>query len=360
MRAGTFGVVKARDRTGEDRRSESEQDSALLVMRSLVVSIARSQGVVDIVRSVDLTVNRGEVVGISGESGSGKTLTALAILGLLPRSASIHGEIEFDGRNLLAVGRESLRQVRGGEIGFVFQDPKTSLHPMLTVERQITEHLQAHRHLGRRALRSRALELLDLVRLPNPNVALRSYPHQFSGGMRQRVAIAVALACDPKLLVADEPTTALDVTVQAQILELLESLRRERNLSVLLITHDLGVISAIADRLYVMYAGQVVENGPVTDLLQNPRHPYTSALLQALPRMHVEQDRLADIPGSPPQFASLPKGCSFRPRCAMSVESCSTLSPAIAQLTEAHSVRCSVSVDNGGLVEIPTRVSDGP
>jgi oligopeptide/dipeptide ABC transporter ATP-binding protein len=301
--------------------------SALLEVEGLRVQLQTAAGLVTIVNGVDYAVEPGEVFGVAGESGSGKTISMLALLGLLPGGAVTEGSARFGGNDLLRLSRRELRDVCGREIGMVFQDPMTSLHPMLTIGRQLTEHV---RRLGRnkRSAEARAVELLDQVRIPDPQSALHAYPHQFSGGMRQRIAIAIALAAGPKLLIADEPTTALDVTVQAGILRLLDRLRRENDLSVVLITHDLGVMSAIADRISIFYAGRVVEAGPREDVLQRPRHPYTRALLDALPHPEAAQDTpLVAIHGAPPSPQRIPSGCPFHPRCAYAIEICTDDDP---------------------------------
>jgi oligopeptide transport system ATP-binding protein len=296
---------------------------SLLEVEGLRVRLPTARGLTTVVDGVDYRVERGEVFGVAGESGSGKTMSMLALLGLLPEGAAVEGSVLFGGRDLLRLARSRLREVSGRDIGMVFQDPLTSLHPMLSVGRQLTEHVRLHLGLDRRAAQRRATELLEEVRLPDPESAVRAYPHQFSGGMRQRIAIAIALACRPKLLIADEPTTALDVTVQAGILRLLDRLRRENDLSVVLITHDLGVMSSIADRVSIFYAGRVVESGPREAVLRQPRHPYTRALLDALP--HPEgppEQRLVAIAGAPPSPGSIPPGCAFHPRCPYAVETC--------------------------------------
>ncbi|MEV7012603.1 ABC transporter ATP-binding protein [Streptosporangium sp. NPDC051022] len=314
----------------------------VLDVRDLTVTLPRRGGRVTAVGGMNLTLGAGEIVGLAGESGSGKTMTALAALGLLPGGARTGGEILFEGRDLLTLPTRALRDVRGRDIAMVFQDPMTSLHPMLTVERQLTDHLRHHRGLDRAAARGRALELLETVRIPGGKDALRSYPHQFSGGMRQRIAIAIALACDPKVLIADEPTTALDVTVQAGILELLDRLRRERDMSVLLITHDLGVMSSLADRVSVMYAGRVVESGPRGTVLTRPRHPYTRGLLDALPHPGEEGTGLRPIPGLPPAAGSVGDGCAFAPRCHWALASCARTTPEPLHLDPGHSAACPV------------------
>jgi oligopeptide transport system ATP-binding protein len=301
--------------------------SSLLDVEGLRVALPTAAGLVTIVNGVDYAVEPGEVFGVAGESGSGKTISMLALLGLLPAGSVTDGRALFGGNDLLRLERRELRGVCGREIGMVFQDPMTSLHPMLTIGRQLTEHV---RRLGldRRAAERRALELLEQVRIPDPRSALHAYPHQFSGGMRQRIAIAIALACGPKLLIADEPTTALDVTVQAGILRLLDRLRRENDLSVVLITHDLGVMSAIADRISIFYAGRVVEAGPREDVLGRPRHPYTRALLDALPHPEAAQDTpLVAIDGAPPSPQRIPSGCPFHPRCTYAIDICTTDDP---------------------------------
>ena len=268
-----------------------------------------------VVDGVDYAVEPGEVFGVAGESGSGKTISMLALFGLLPEGALVDGSARFGGNDLLRIPQRRLRDLSGRELAMVFQDPMTSLHPMLTVGRQLTEHVRLHLGLSQRDAERRAIEILEQVRIPDPKTALRAYPHQFSGGMRQRIAIAIALACRPKLLIADEPTTALDVTVQAGILHLLDRLRRENDLAVILITHDLGVMSSIADRISIFYAGKVVESGTRQDVLQQPRHPYTRALLDALPHPEAAQERaLVAIAGSPPTPGAFPRGCTFHPQ----------------------------------------------
>jgi oligopeptide/dipeptide ABC transporter ATP-binding protein len=247
----------------------------------------------------------------------------LSLLGLLPDGAVVDGSVRFGGDDLLRVPRRRLREVAGRDLAMVFQDPLTSLHPMLSIGRQLTEHVQRHLGVGRRDAERQAVTALEEVRIPDPTSALRAFPHQFSGGMRQRIAIAIALACRPKLLIADEPTTALDVTVQAGILRLLDRLRRENELSVILITHDLGVMSAIADRVSIFYAGRVVEAGTREEVLRAPRHPYTRALLDALPHPEAGEDKpLVAIGGAPPSPGAFPTGCAFHPRCAYAVETC--------------------------------------
>ena len=305
--------------------------SALLDVEGLRVRLPTPTGFATIVDGVDYQVEAAQVFGVAGESGSGKTISMLALLGLLPQGSVVEGRASFDGTDLLRLGKRQLRAVSGREIGMVFQDPMTSLHPMLSVGRQLTEHVRRHLGLGRAAAARRAEELLAQVRIPDPASALHAYPHQFSGGMRQRIAIAIALACGPRLLIADEPTTALDVTVQAGILRLLDRLRHEQELSVILITHDLAVMSSLADRVSIFYAGRVVESGPRPEVLQQPRHPYTRALLDALPHPEAARDTpLVAIKGTPPTPQQIPPGCPYHPRCAYAVDVCPVEDPPLA------------------------------
>jgi oligopeptide transport system ATP-binding protein len=302
--------------------------SALLSVEGLRIELATPAGLVTVVDGVDYEVEPGQVFGVAGESGSGKTMSVLALLGLLPPGAVVEGRAVFGGRDLLRLRGKELRRVAGREIGMVFQDPMTSLHPMLSIGKQLTEHMRRRLGLDRHAASRRATDLLEQVRIPDPEGALHAFPHQFSGGMRQRIAIAIALACGPKLLIADEPTTALDVTVQAGIIRLLDRLRREAELSVILITHDLGVMSSIADRVTILYASRVVESGDREELLRRPRHPYTRALLDALPHPEAAGERpLVAIRGAPPSPRRLPSGCAFHPRCAYALESCALAVP---------------------------------
>jgi oligopeptide transport system ATP-binding protein len=305
----------------------------LLEVEGLRVRLRTANGLVTVVDGVDYGVEQGEVFGVAGESGSGKTISMLALLGLLPDGAQVEGRVSFEGKELLRLPRSRLRQISGRDLAMVFQDPMTSLHPMLSVGRQLTEHVEYHLGLDRHDAEQRARELLEEVRIPDGAQAIHAYPHEFSGGMRQRIAIAIALACRPKLLIADEPTTALDVTVQAGILRLLDRLRRENDLAVILITHDLGVMSAIADRVSVFYAGRVVESGRREAVLKTPRHPYTQALLDALPHPEAARhEELVAIPGAPPSPVRIPPGCAFNPRCAYARETCRVEVPPLVKL----------------------------
>jgi oligopeptide/dipeptide ABC transporter ATP-binding protein len=316
--------------------------SALLEVADLRISLPGPRGMVSIVDGVDFEVHRGQIFGLAGESGCGKTMTALSLLGLLPSHARASGRAEFDGHNLLTLGAAELRQVRGRKLAMVFQDPTSSLHPMLSIERQLTEHLLVHLRMDRRQARRRAIDLLEQVRIPDPESALRAYPHQFSGGMRQRIQIAMALACEPSLLIADEPTTALDVTVQAGILRLIDGLRRAAALAVILITHDLGVLSALADTVTVMYAGRIVETGPTAEVVQTSRHPYTRGLLESLPHPEAANQPLVPIRGTPPGPAERPAGCAFHPRCAYAIAACRRDVPPLIELTSNRSAACHV------------------
>jgi oligopeptide transport system ATP-binding protein len=296
---------------------------ALLSVRGLTVELPTRSGWVRIVDDVSFDVGRNSIFGLAGESGSGKTMAVKALMGLAPPDARLSGQALFEGRDLMSIGTKALRSIRGKDIAMVFQDPMTSLHPMISIGGQLTDHLKSHLGLNKAARRKRAVELLKLVRIPDPDGALSAFPHQFSGGMRQRIAIAIALACDPKLLVADEPTTALDVTVQAGILRTLERLRSDSDVSIILITHDLGVMSALADDVHVCYAGRLIEIGPASQLLTTPRHPYTHGLLTALPhREDGHRGRLIPIPGVPPNPADRPSGCAFHTRCAFAIDRC--------------------------------------
>ncbi|MDQ0382839.1 ABC transporter ATP-binding protein [Amycolatopsis thermophila] len=290
--------------------------TALLAVRDLSVGVRRGRTLVPILDSVSFTVRAGEMVGLVGESGSGKTVSSLAAMGLLPRSLEVSGgSIEFEGRDLLRMERKQVRGLRGAELSMIFQDALRCLNPAFTIGDQIAEPLRVHRGMSRSQAHARAVELLELVEIPRARERARAYPHQLSGGMCQRVMIAIALACSPKLLIADEPTTALDVTVQKQVLRLLDRIQREMNLGVLFITHDLGVVAEICHRTAVMYAGQIVEEGPTEQLFRRPRHPYTHGLISSIPRSGEEARRFGSIPGTVPKAGHWPTGCHFSSRC---------------------------------------------
>ena len=312
----------------------------LLAVEDLRIRFRTRRGVASVVNGVTWSLAPGETLAVVGESGSGKSVSTLAILGLVPQPpGEVSGSVRFEGAELVGASDEELRRVRGNDIAMVFQDPMTSLNPVLTVGRQITEALELHLGLRGDEARRRAASLLDQVGIPSPDRRLDSYPHQMSGGMRQRVMIAIALACDPKVLIADEPTTALDVTIQAQIVELVDRLQAERDMGVVWITHDLGVVAGIADRVIVMYGGQVVEEAPVAQLYGTPAHPYTRGLLAALPVLGEPREDLETIPGSPPDPTALPPGCLFYPRCGMRLdERCATQRPPLRELGGGHRV----------------------
>lgn len=290
-------------------------------------------------RGISFDVNQGEVLGIVGESGSGKSVTSLSIMGLLQHPGRVvDGEIFFQEQDILSYGK---RRVRGKEIAMIFQDPMTSLNPVYTVGNQIMEMLQEHEDIGKGEAKRRAIEMLRMVGIPSPEKRIHNYPHEFSGGMRQRAMIAIALACSPKLLIADEPTTALDVTIQAQIFELMEKLKREHDTAIMLITHDMGVVSELADDVAVMYMGSIVERGSVREVLKYPAHPYTAALLRSIPILHKGRgQRLEPIRGSTPDPYDRPKGCQFAPRCDFCCEKCRQEMPSEVPVCDGHAVRC--------------------
>lgn len=315
--------------------------SALLSVEDLTVRFATPDGEVAAADRLRFDVEVGETVGLVGESGSGKSQTVLAIMGLLARNGRAGGSVRFCGRNLLALSASDLNRVRGVDIAMIFQDPMTALNPYLKISRQMTEVLIEHKGADAAGARKRSIELLDLVGIPDARARIDLYPHEFSGGMRQRVMIAIALLCEPKLLIADEPTTALDVTVQAQILELLQDLKRERDMAILLITHDLGVIAGLADRVLVMYAGRIVEAGPVDPVFADPAHPYTAGLLRSSPRLdEMRGDQLATIPGQPPNLQALPAGCAFAPRCRRCFERCRADLPVLRRIDHSRLKAC--------------------
>ncbi len=313
----------------------------LLEIRDLDVRFAVRGGHVHAVRGLDLTVHRGEVAAVVGESGSGKSASMLAALGLLDVNAAATGSVRFDGVELLRASPSVLRSIRGGRIGMIFQDPMTSLNPVLDIRRQIAEAVITHQQVSPRRAESKAIELLEMVSFPEATRHARSYPHELSGGMRQRVMIAMALANDPDILIADEPTTALDVTVQAQILDLLRSLRRSRELTIVLITHDLGVVAGLADSVHVMYAGRIAESGPVVDIFHRTQHPYTAGLLASLPRLDRPDRELKPIGGIPPRLYEAPVGCAFAPRCQYAVAACSDREPMLQPVNDSL-VACGV------------------
>jgi peptide/nickel transport system ATP-binding protein len=323
--------------------------SPLLEVEDLRVHFETDDGLVKAVDGISYTVDRGETLGIVGESGSGKSVSSLTVMGLTrARNAHISGSVRFNGKDLLGAPDEELRAIRGDDIAMIFQDPLSSLHPFYKVGGQIVEAIRAHRDVSKAQARDRAIEMLDLVGIPEPRRRADSYPHEFSGGMRQRAMIAMALANDPKLLIADEPTTALDVTVQAQILELIERLQREFDTAVVIITHDLGVVAEMADAIAVMYAGRVVEQGSADTIFAAPEHPYTWGLLSSIPRLDSPRgDQLVPIGGRPPSLINLPSGCSFHPRCPYVKEAHTRIDPVLDAVDGRADHRVACLLDSG-------------
>ncbi|MDP2367925.1 oligopeptide/dipeptide ABC transporter ATP-binding protein [Rhodoferax sp.] len=312
----------------------------LLQVQDLDVRFQTNDGPVYAVNKLNFELGRGETLGIVGESGSGKSQTVLAMMGLLAKNGQAHGRVLYQGQDLLTLPAQQLNKIRGNRVAMIFQDPMTSLNPYLTVERQMTEVLELHKSMGRKQAKARAIELLEAVKIPDAARRIDMYPHEFSGGMRQRVMIAMALLCEPEVLIADEPTTALDVTVQAQILALLRDLQRDFGTAIVLITHDLGVVAGICDRVMVMYGGRVMEYAQANDIFYQPSHPYTIGLLGALPRLNSDSAELLSIPGNPPNMNNLPKGCPFSPRCQYATERCSTeLAPLASASHQANVLR---------------------
>ena len=340
----------------------------LLEVRNLATHFPTREGLVRAVDGVSLYLDRGELLGLVGESGCGKSMTALSIMRLIdPPGKIVSGEILFDGKNLLQLSNSAMRDMRGNDIAMIFQDPMTSLNPVFTVGEQIAEALRLHRGLSRKEARAGAVDAMREVSIPDPALRADDYPHQLSGGMRQRVMIAMALACDPKLLIADEPTTALDVTIQAQILELLNGLRRTRDLAILLITHDLGVVAEVADRVAVMYTGKIVEEAPVAELFARPKHPYTEGLLRSVPKLTAEHvtksERLQTIEGTVPKPTRLPAGCHFEPRCPYRMPRCKEGEIPLYPVGNTVTVRCVLfdpTVIAGASVQSDVRNREGP
>jgi oligopeptide/dipeptide ABC transporter ATP-binding protein len=342
--APAFGVPAGEARMSEDR------EEALLVVQDLVTLFPAATGVAAAVNGVSLELELGETLGLVGESGSGKSVTCRSIMRLVPEPGEIvAGSIRFDGRDLLALSRREMRALRGAEISMIFQDPMSSLNPLYTVGDQISEPLRLYSGLNKRGARRAAEHLLDRVGIPSARQRLQSYPHEFSGGMRQRAMIAIAISCNPKLLLADEPTTALDVTIQDQILALLLELQVENGMAILLVSHDLGVIAQTCDRVAVMYAGHVVEQASTRQLFETPRHPYTVALLGALPELAQSRSdrRLQPIQGQPPDIAKLSGGCPFAPRCEHARDACADVSMALIEVSSGHRTACPFTAEIG-------------
>lgn len=341
---GTTDMNKVKSTSSVAAASDAGQP--LISIRDLNTKFLRGSNTIHAVNGVSLDIFPGEVVGLVGESGSGKSVTALSVLKLLPRSVHwrVEGEILFDGQDLTALDPRQIRAIRGSDIAMVFQEPMSSLNPLMRLGDQICESLILHRNLGRRAARLRATELLDMVRIADPARRMREYPHQLSGGMRQRAMIAIALACAPKLLIADEPTTALDVTIQAQVLQLMMGMNKQTGTAMLLITHDLGVIAETADRVAVMYAGRIVEEATVDELFERPLHPYTRGLMAAAPRsrrgLNGAREPLLEIPGSIPSLLQPIQGCAFAPRCGFASDACHVQAPPMQSVAGNHKVAC--------------------
>jgi len=335
--------------------------SHLLEVRDLRTQFFTRDGIVQAVNGVSFHVDRGEALGLVGESGCGKSVTALSIMGLVPYPGRVMGgEVWYDGRDLVQLREPDREKIRGNEIAMVFQDPISYLNPVMPIGRQITEPLQIHKGMGKTAARKRALELMELVGIPGSAQRIDNYPHQFSGGMRQRVMIAMALSCEPKLLIADEPTTALDVTIQAQILELLQRLRTDLGMALILITHDLGVVAGIVDRVNVMYAGHIVETAPVGATYADPRHPYTLGLMGSIPRVdQLRGDRLQPIQGVPPDLIDYPEGCPFQPRCPFSVPQSTRENPPLELKAPDHWAACWVDVRTAPQHEPGQSIAEG-
>lgn len=313
----------------------------LLEVKNLQTHFHTESGVIPSVDGVSFSIGEGEMIAVVGESGCGKSVTSLSIMGLVGSPGKIEGgEIVFEGKDLTKLSKREMRKLRGNEIAMIFQEPLTSLNPLFTVGNQISESIKLHQKVSKEEAKVKGIEMLKKVGIPRPEKVYSSYPHLLSGGMRQRVMIAMALSCNPKLLIADEPTTALDVTIQAQILELMRELTREYNTSIMLITHDLGVVAEMVDTVIVMYAGQVVEYTDVFTLFKNPKHPYTKGLLDSTPKIHERKDELLSIEGTVPSPASMPKGCRFQPRCPFAIEKCVHQLPELREVESGHKVRC--------------------
>ena len=317
----------------------------ILDIKDLKTHFFTRRGVVKAVDGVSFSLKKGETLGLVGESGSGKSITCLSILRLVPKPAGriVGGQIMFDGEDLLTKSRREMRQVRGKRISMILQDPMTSLNPVFTIGYQVAEPLVIHRGYSRSTVWEQVKEVLRLVRIPSPEIRMKEYPHQMSGGMRQRMSGAMVLSCEPNILIADEPTTALDVTIQAQFLRLFKDIQQQSNLSMIVVTHDLGIVAKVCDKLAVMYAGRIVESAGVRELFNNPSHPYTSALLNSLPKMQENVARLYSIKGQPPELHALPPGCAFAPRCTEAMEVCHQEGPPQTEIGENHRMSCWLS-----------------
>lgn len=322
----------------------------LLQVEQVSVEFSNGGQSVRVIDNLSFSVNKGETLGIVGESGSGKSVTSLAIMGLLPaQSAQVTGRVILDGEDLLSLPPKKLQEIRGNKLSMIFQEPMTSLNPIQTCGKQIMEPMFLHRHLSKKEARQQAVDLLRLCGIPDPEQRFHEYPHQMSGGMRQRVMIAMALACHPQLLIADEPTTALDVTIQAQILELMKDIKRQQSMSIMMITHDLGIVRDFCDRVLIFYTGQIVESAPVEALFARPLHPYTQGLIRALPKISEDVERLEAIEGMVPDAGEMPQGCHFHPRCPYAVERCRQEAPPLTEIGDGRCVRCFKVLEEAGI-----------
>ena len=335
--------MAAEPQTTASEISAAQGDTPLLEVKNLQTQFFTQDGVVKAVDDVSFYIKSGETLGVVGESGSGKSITGLSLMRLIPSPPGkiVNGEVIFEGRDVLKMTDEQVRSIRGNEIAMIFQDPMTSLNPVLTINRQISESLILHMGMNKEQAKNRAIELLKMVGIPNAEARVDQYPHQFSGGMRQRVMIAMALSCNPKLLIADEPTTALDVTIQAQILDLMRNLQSETGAGVLMITHSMGVVAGMADRVQVMYAGHIVETATTEEIFANPRHPYTIGLMKSIPRLDARaKEKLQPIRGLPPDLIDLPDMCPFVPRCNYAREQCEQKNPSLMEISPGHLSAC--------------------
>ncbi len=330
----------------------------LLQVKGLNVSFGNKKRKTHVVKDLSFSLEQGETLGIVGESGSGKSVSSLSIMGLHPENSTFEtGEILFEGKNLLAMPERERRHYRGNEMAMIFQEPMTSLNPIHTCGKQIMEPILLHQNVTKAEAKAKALDLLKLVGIPAPEQRFNEYPHQMSGGMRQRIMIAMALGCDPKLLIADEPTTALDVTIQAQIMELMKELKQKLNMGIIMITHDLGIVSEMCDRVIVLYTGQILEHAPIRDIMERPMHPYTEGLIEAIPQIGEQKEKLKNIEGMVPPLNDLPKGCTFCPRCPYAMDVCHEKRPALVTMEDGRQVRCfkysqqaEAAVEKGGEV----------
>lgn len=347
----TDDSIKIKNKVREKKNISAEK---MLQVDNLHVSFRTYGGEVEAVRGVNFDLYKGETLAIVGESGCGKSVTSNAIMGLIPEPAGMikNGSIFFKGKELTKMSKAQIRKIQGVDISMIFQDPMTALNPTLTIGEQLTEGLRTHKEIGKQEAKRKAIEMLSLVGIPNPEERLKQFPHQFSGGMRQRIVIAIALICDPELLIADEPTTALDVTIQAQILELFEEIQRKTDISIILITHDLGVVAKIADRIAVMYAGKIVEIGDKREIFYTPEHPYTKGLLNSVPRLDLVDEELQPIDGTPPDLFSPPTGCPFTARCQYAMEVCDHVYPFTTKVSETHAVDCWLQDERAKVLQV--------